>query len=74
MIGIKPCEVKHYCRKCGAEFVSTKKRHAHALLAHHWKTEHGFRAAESCHSNCSFKMTYMEANEGRMLYGEGARR
>lgn len=72
-----PPDVKHYCRKCAASFVSYRggaaRPTAHTLLVLHVRADHGFRAADRCHSNCSFKATYEETLQGKMLYGEGAR-
>jgi hypothetical protein len=80
MTGTQPQDVKHVCRKCGASFESrrptasrTAKTSAHGRARRHIEWDHGFQVAEACHSNCSFKITFEEANEGRMLYGEGAR-
>lgn len=72
MIGTQARDVRHYCRKCGASFLTKGRNSAHNLLVAHVRGEHGFPAATRCHSNCSFKATYEETNEGRMLYGEGA--
>lgn len=76
MRGTMPSDVKHYCRKCGTSFVTGRgggtRPSAHTLLVSHVRSEHGFRAADQCHSNCSFKATYEEAQTGRMLYGQGA--
>lgn len=71
MNGTKPKDVKHYCRKCARSFESGSKS-AHTRLVAHVRSEHGFPAAARCHSNCSFKATFDETNEKRMLYGEGA--
>jgi len=73
MIGTLPRDVKHYCRKCGKSFGTSHGRSAHTLLVAHVRSIHGFRAADKCHSNCSFKATFEETNQQRMLYGEGAR-
>jgi len=74
MKGTMPPDVKHYCRACGDAFTSSTRGHAHRWLVAHVREVHGFRAADACHSNCSFKATYEETNQGRMLHGEGAQR
>jgi hypothetical protein len=64
-----PQEVRHYCRMCGETFTSSVRKSAHSQLMAHWRTKHGFRGATKCHSNCSFKASYLETLHGRMIHG-----
>jgi hypothetical protein len=69
-----PQDVTHYCRYqgCGFEANSRKGASAHAVLRNHVGVKHTSlmgRPYPKCHSNCSFKATYHEKLEGKMLYG-----
>lgn len=60
-----PRAMPHHCRKCGERFDHHMGVKLHAMEAH------GIRLVAYCNTNCGFKATYHELQEGRALYGPG---